>query len=193
MYAFIRRYGVAVCMVFSFAFIHCVGLSSQEAQDGKETQIGSASSKAHGVTAIRMVNTAEARFHAANKRYASWEELSHSPALADAKPAVPDEYRLSIVVSGDGQQYALSMLDMSGDKCGRSFFSDQRGVIYKRRAYQLSCRNRRRFTRSILPAIIIKYSEPAILVLLHSAGNPCRLRSAGRPGQSLIDRSRNRS
>lgn len=45
-------------------------------------------------------------------------------------PEVVPGWTLAMIVAADGQSYELSLHKL-GDKCGFSFFSDQRGVIYE--------------------------------------------------------------
>jgi hypothetical protein len=67
----------------------------------------------------RMVNTAEASFHAQNKRYGQISEL--------AVGAEPDGFHAQLTTDATG--YALSIKD-AVDACQFALFSDQLGVIY---------------------------------------------------------------
>lgn len=97
-----------------------------------------------GVNVVRLINTAEAEYKNAHGGYAKWSELYRSgiiakhekPGLMFGKlnlseaPEVVPGWTLTMIVAADAQSYELS-LHNSADKCGFSFFSDQRGLIYE--------------------------------------------------------------
>ncbi|MGB7024863.1 MAG: hypothetical protein WBD73_13775 [Candidatus Acidiferrales bacterium] len=97
-----------------------------------------------GVNVVRLINTAEAEYKGAHGGYASWPELYRSGIIARHEkaglmfgnlnlsqgPEVVPGWTLAMMVASDAQSYELSLHNL-GDKCGFSFFSDQRGLIYE--------------------------------------------------------------
>ena len=100
--------------------------------------------RAIGVDVVRLINTAEAEHKSAHGGYAAWPELYRSGIIAKHEkqgtmfgnlnlsegPEVVPGWTLAMIVAADGQRYELS-LHNSADRCGFSFFSDQRGLIYQ--------------------------------------------------------------
>ena len=101
------------------------------------------------VTAVRLINTAEANIHREKARYVAFPELASSGALKkaaemnsafasvladlDLQNGVPMRgFDLTIIVSSDGGAYKLSLA--AKEDCGVAFFSDQRGIIYNGKA-----------------------------------------------------------
>lgn len=94
--------------------------------------------RATAVNVVREINTAEVEHSAWHGTYASWNEL-HSARdeqkrwqrlQLSAGPEIVPGWTLSLVASADGKSFELSLRNLA-DKCGFSFFSDQRGVIYE--------------------------------------------------------------
>lgn len=97
-----------------------------------------------GVSAVRLINTAEMEYKHAHGGYATWDELYRSGLIANdqkrwqqfnglelaAGPEVVAGWTLALIPSADGQSYELSLRNL-GDKCQFSFFSDQRGLIFQ--------------------------------------------------------------
>jgi hypothetical protein len=112
-------------------------------------QVNTSAPNNRALTAVRLINTAEASVRQAQARYVPLAELVSSGALkraaemnADFSSAFPDAdlksgtlvpgFDLAIVVSSDGGAYKLSIA--AKDDCGAAYFTDQRGVIYSGRA-----------------------------------------------------------
>jgi len=97
-----------------------------------------------GVNVVRLINTAEMEYEQAHGGYATWPELYRSGIIAKHEklglmfgnlnlgvgPEVAPGWTLAVIVAADGQSYELSLHNLA-DKCGFSFFSDQRGLIYQ--------------------------------------------------------------
>lgn len=100
--------------------------------------------RATGVNAVRLINTAEAEYKSAHGGYATWSELYRSGIITKHEkpglmfgnlnlsegPEVVPGWTLAMIVAADSQSYELSLHNLA-DKCGFSFFSDQRGLIYE--------------------------------------------------------------
>ena len=94
------------------------------------------------VYAVRALNTAEYRYQAENKKFATYDELLASPALNAAMPRGAEANMVTFrpnmdVVPGfelrvttDGTKYNISVLDKT-DPCKYSVFSSDIGIIYK--------------------------------------------------------------
>ena len=97
-----------------------------------------------GIDVVRQINTAEVEHKAWHGAYASWSDLYSAPderkrwqrLQLSAGPEVVPGWTLSLVASADGESFELSLRNLQ-DKCGFSFFSDQRGEIGR-----ASCRER---------------------------------------------------
>ena len=101
-------------------------------------------SRMTGVKVVRLINTAEMDYKQTHGRYATWDELVPSGAISrhekpgtmfqglnlSVRPEVTPGWVLDLVTAADGQGYELSLRNVA-DKCGFSFFSDQRGIIYQ--------------------------------------------------------------
>jgi hypothetical protein len=97
-----------------------------------------------GVNVVRLINTAEAEYKSAHGGYATWSELYRSGIISKHEkpglmfgnlnlsegPEVVPGWTLAMIVAADGQSYELSLHNLA-DKCGFSFFSDERGLIYE--------------------------------------------------------------
>ncbi|HVA16572.1 MAG TPA: hypothetical protein VMV59_02550 [Candidatus Dormibacteraeota bacterium] len=94
--------------------------------------------RATAVNVVREINTAEVEHSAWHGTYASWNELYSATdeqkrwqrLQLSAGPEIVPGWTLSLVASADGKSFELSLRSLA-DKCGFSFFSDQRGVIYE--------------------------------------------------------------
>jgi hypothetical protein len=94
---------------------------------------------------VRVINAAESAYRHAHSRFGSWRELYDSGVLWDVQraedgwrkvafatgPETIPGYRLTLVVSGDGSAYSVSLQDTDSKGCGSSLFSDQSGVVYQ--------------------------------------------------------------
>lgn len=95
-------------------------------------------SRVIGIEAVRTIETAEVEHKAWHGAYASWNELYRAPDEQKrwerlhllAGPEIVPGWELHLVASPDGSHFELSLRQLS-DKCGFSFFSDERGVIYQ--------------------------------------------------------------
>ncbi|HEV2422228.1 MAG TPA: hypothetical protein VGS59_11015 [Candidatus Acidoferrales bacterium] len=97
-----------------------------------------------GLKVVRLINTAEMNYKEAHGSYATWDELIPSGAISErekprtmfqglrlsVRPEVTPGWVLDLVTAANGQGYELSLRNLP-DKCGFSFFSDQRGIIYQ--------------------------------------------------------------
>lgn len=98
-----------------------------------------------GVSVVRLINTAEQDYRDAHGRFATWDELNRSGALAGARkrspepkglalstgPEVVPGWMLAIIVSHDGKTYQLSLRNVGDRECRFSFFSDPSGLVYQ--------------------------------------------------------------
>jgi len=97
-----------------------------------------------GVNVVRLINTAETEYKSTHSGYATWPALYRSGIIAKHEkqgtmfgnlnlsegPEVVPGWTLAMLVAADGQSYELSLHNLA-DKCGFSFFSDERGLIYE--------------------------------------------------------------
>lgn len=98
----------------------------------------SADNHAVGLNLVRTVLVAEVEHKEWHGAYASWNDLYNAPdeqkrwgrSEMSAGPEVVPGWKLSLVASGDGQTFKLSIKDLA-DKCGFSYFADESGVIYQ--------------------------------------------------------------
>jgi len=94
-----------------------------------------------GVKMTRLINTAEAEYFITSGEYVALPILLAHPKVKGlgfvSRPTDPSEastadYKLSLVVSKDGQHYHIS-LEPATD-CGVAVFTSERGVIYQGRS-----------------------------------------------------------
>ncbi len=100
------------------------------------------------VNTVRLINTAESRYHFNHGMYAEFAELAKSREIEELGGAFQSVYtkldlqagseplpgfELRIVVAGDGKSYKLSLAEKEG-KCRWGLFSDDRGLIYHGKA-----------------------------------------------------------
>src|SRR5947209_3307638 len=104
----------------------------------------------HAINTIRIVNIAEANACRAQGKYVSLADLLSSGALkqaANVNEGLSATFKqleagngslqlkgfdLDMVVGSDGSAYKLSLIDKQ--QCGEAYFTDERGIIYSRRA-----------------------------------------------------------
>lgn len=93
---------------------------------------------------IKKINTAEVGFFARNHQYVSLQDVirgrlfqnnSAPLAVSDGSTGVIQNYKVSLVASGDGQHYTVTAVPSKG--CAVAFFSNEAAVIY--RASALGC------------------------------------------------------
>jgi hypothetical protein len=104
-------------------------------------------SRSQLVNTARLINAAEAKYHADNGNFASWSELHNSAAFAGAKgmmdkagmslpadlgsgPEIASDLTLKLVVEGNSQ-YEFRLTDESDQSCHFSAFSDEKGLIFE--------------------------------------------------------------
>ena len=89
---------------------------------------------------VRTVNTIQATKSVGGGRYGSLGDilrkdgslpLQREIILSDDSSGSVRDYKLSVVVSGDGRRYQVSLRPAAG--CGIAFFSGESGVIYEGR------------------------------------------------------------
>jgi hypothetical protein len=100
----------------------------------------------YALATVRMVNTAESYAHRARGKYLPLDQLISSGSLKQAAamnpdfgsaysqlkpekgPEILDGFDLGMLVSFDGAAYKFSLDNK--ERCGTTYFSDERGLIY---------------------------------------------------------------
>lgn len=142
--------------VLSFAVLLFAAAAVARPRAQSQTN-GSKDKMALAVTAVRAINTAEARFLDSNHRYGTFQELVTSGQLANLHrlinavhntPAVNinasseedavSGYKTQLIIAGSGNSYSLILRDAT-NSCDAAFFSDDRGIIFRGQA--MGCDN----------------------------------------------------
>lgn len=107
--------------------------------NGQEDTVRLSSREA--LSLIRTMNSTEHSFKMKNSSFGSLEDVIKYGQLDRTKPGIVlsdgnsgtlRDYQLSVVASGDGRHYQISLRPSSG--CGISFFTNESGVIYQGQA-----------------------------------------------------------
>ena len=123
-------------VVLLFAFVAIALAASQSSSPANSDE------KYQAVTAIRIINTAEAQYFGTAKRYGSLSELSASGALKQAESMfsvndlpMTNGFVVRVVLSDDKKGYQIAATkDAQPFTVG--FFSDERGPIYEGKPLQ---------------------------------------------------------
>ena len=104
------------------------------------------SQPSYALATVRMINTAESLAHRSGGKFLPLDQLISSGPLKQAAemnpdfssaysqmkpvkgPEMLDGFDLGMLVSSDGSAYKLSLDNK--EKCGTTYFSDERGLIY---------------------------------------------------------------
>jgi type II secretory pathway pseudopilin PulG len=128
--------GVRKLVVLLLAFVAVALATSQT------SSTLSAEQRLKAVTAVRVVNTAEANYFGKAKRYGSLDELNSSGSLSEAEsmfstadPTAVDGFAFRVVVSDNKKGYQISVTQVT-KPFSVGFFSDERGLIYEGRPLQ---------------------------------------------------------
>jgi|SRR5690349_526638 len=135
-----RKFVLGISGLASLAFV-TLALAQSRPTPPQQTAQSTHESLPVAIDIVRQINTAEVEFNARHGAFASWEELHRSPdeqkrwqsLQVSAGPEIFPGWKLRLVIARDGQSFDLS-LTTAQDKCGLTFFSDDRGVIYEGRA-----------------------------------------------------------
>ena len=135
-----KKFGLFLLLLCSFEVVY--------AQDASQVCSSPRQSQGALVGAFRVMNTAEMRFYAANKRYATLPELLNyeetkklsantgysqpvegSVAIGTADNPLPG-YNARIIVGADGKSYVITATKNDGPCKGVGATTDERGLIY---------------------------------------------------------------
>ena len=159
----LRRVLFTFFAIFSLSLITWFVLSRipdvSRAQTEQATGALPSASQMAAVAVLRLVNTAELRYHEKFHKYGTRTDLLDSgipqqitdamtqhmaergmqgprPDLSSAEPA--PGYNFALYVAADGSHYLAALRDNSKEACAVSFYTDERGLILQAKA--IGCR-----------------------------------------------------